>query len=161
MRRKITDVEDLADELPDLTEQQMRFVEGILAGKTASDAYRAAYDCSGSRPGTVWANASRLRSNNNVALWLSAARKAGLGQSTVTLASHIQELERLREVALESGNVGAAVQAEQLRGKAMGHYTERVEITDLTDAETELREIAKISPELAQAYAREKGIPFH
>src|SRR5690348_1219443 len=122
MRRKISDVKELADELPDLTEQQMRFVEGILSGKKASDAYRAAYDCSTMLNSSVWALASRLRSNVNVASWIAAARKAGLGAATVTLSDHVTELERLKEIALQTGNVGAAVQAEQLRGKAMGHY---------------------------------------
>lgn len=142
MRRKITDGEEKED-LPELTEQQRNFVEGILAGKTASDAYRAAYDCSNSMDRTVWANASRLRNDADVAAWLSAARKAGLGRATVTLEGHISELERLREIALDTGNVGAAVQAEQLRGKAAGHYVDQVR--DLTeDPQKTLREIAEL-----------------
>jgi len=159
MRRKISEVKELADDLPDLTDQQMRFVEGILAGKRASDAYRSAYDCSHSLPGTIWARASELRNNSKVAEWIAAARKAGLGAATVTLSDHVTELERLKEIALETGNVGAAVQAEQLRGKAMGHYTDRLDVK-VTDIADELREIAKISPELAQAYADEKGVTW-
>ncbi len=157
MRRKITEVEQLADELPDLTEQQMRFVESVLAGKRASDAYRAAYDCSNMQPATIWAAASRLRNLSKVQLWISAARKAGLGPTSVTLADHINELERLKEIALDTGNVGAAVQAEQLRGKAMGHYTEKLDVT-VTDIADELRELQKISPELARAYAADRGV---
>ncbi len=157
-RRKITDVSE-GYELPSLTDQQMAFVEGILAGKSGADAYRAAYDCSNSQQNTIWSRASELRANSKVAVWLSAARKAGLGHSAITLSAHIQELQRLREIALETGNVGAAVQAEQLIGKASGHYTERVEMT-VTDIADELRELAKISPDLAKAYADEKGVPF-
>ena len=33
------------DELPLLTPKQAAFVDALLAGKTASDAYRHAYDC--------------------------------------------------------------------------------------------------------------------
>ena len=157
MRRQITE-SDQAAELPDLTEQQKAFVDGILAGKSGADAYRAAYNCSQMSNAVVWKEACILRSNRKVAVWLAAARKAGLGASVVTLSDHIKELERLREIALDTGNVGAAVQAEQLRGKAMGHYVDRVETTDLTDIRQELEEIRKISPEAADAYAKQKGL---
>lgn len=159
MRRKITEGEQSDDELPELTDQQRKFVEGVLAGKTASDAYRAAYDCSHSGDPTIWVNASRLRADANVALWLSAARKAGLSRAVVTLEGHIGELERLREIALESGNVGAAVQAEQLRGKASGHYTEQFRDMTMDVSET-LREIARSSPELAAQLAKDNGIEW-
>jgi hypothetical protein len=65
-RRKITTdsaIAAAAEELPDLTGQQMKFVEGLLAGKTGTDAYRAAYDCSNMLSTTVTANASRLRAD--------------------------------------------------------------------------------------------------
>lgn len=158
MRRKITAIEGGAD-LPDLTDNQRKFVEGILAGKTASDAYRGAYDCSNSRDASIWAAASAMRANTNVAIWLAAARKAGLGHTVVTLSGHIAELERLREIAIESGNVGAAVQAEQLRGKAQGHYVERLEVSAADPLET-LRQIASVSPALAAQLAAAQGIEW-
>lgn len=147
-RRKITEAEDHPDELPDLTDNQRKFVEGLLGGKSASDAYRAAYDTSNCADSTVWAEASRLRADHKVAAWLSAARKAGLGRATVTLEGHISELERLREIAIDTGNVGAAVQAEQLRGKASGHYSENINLR-LDEPTSLLDEIRKLSPELA------------
>ena len=159
MRRKIAEPIEAGADLPDITDQQRRFVEGILSGKTSSDAYRAAYDCSNSLCSTVWAEASRLRSDYKVAAWLAAARKAGLGHTVVTLAGHIAELERLREIALDTGNVGAAVQAEQLRGKAQGHYVERLEVSAADPLET-LRQIAAVSPHLAAQLAAAQGIEW-
>lgn len=158
MRRKITQIEG-GDDLPELTDQQRKFVEGILAGKTSSDAYRCAYDCSHSRNPSIWAAASAMRADSKVAMWLAAARKAGLGHAVVTLEGHITELERLREIAIESGNVGAAVQAEQLRGKAQGHYVERLEVT-ATDPLDTLRQIAALSPDLAAKLAAAQGIEW-
>lgn len=146
-RRKITEAGPESD-LSDLTPRQRKFVEGVLAGKSASDAYRESYDTSTMMDRTVWAEASRLRANRNVAAWLSAARKAGLGRATVTLECHISELERLREIAIDTGNVGAAVQAEQLRGKASGHYSENINLR-LDEPTSLLDEIRKLSPELA------------
>lgn len=158
-QRKLTKPQEPTDDLPALTEQQNKFVEGILSGKTASDAYRSAYDCSNSQDNTVWVNASRLRSDANVSLWLSAARKAGLGRAVVTLEGHVNELERLREIALDTGNVGAAVQAEQLRGKASGHYTDNIRLIDEDPAEM-LKQIASLSPALAAQLAKDNGIAW-
>lgn len=157
MRRKITEHTENAD-LPDLTEQQRHFVEGLLAGKSASDAYRAAYDCSEMQSSTIWANASRLRANSNVAAWLAAARKAELGHSRITLDQHIKRLDELRQIAVESGNVGAAVQAEQLIGKALGHYTEKyMEVN--SDPLSALEQIAKeFGPDIARQLAAKEGV---
>lgn len=162
-RRQITPPADVpcGDELPELTAQQMAFVKGILDGMTASDAYRAAYSTENQKPETTWAAASRLRNDTKVAAWLAAARMANLGSATVTLAGHVAELERLREIALKTGNVGAAVQAEQLRGKASGHYVEQWRDLTEPDPLAALRQLEKLSPELARKLADQHGIPWH
>ena len=43
--------------------------------------------------------------------------------------SHLAELTRLREQALDAKQVAAAVQAEQYRGKAAGLYEDRLRLT--------------------------------
>jgi hypothetical protein len=161
MRRKISDkaLNDAADGLPDLTEQQRKFVEGVLTGKTLIDAYRAAYDCSGMAPNSTWVAASRLRSHANIALWISAATKAHFGIASRTREQHIAKLAELGAIAVETGNVGAAVQAEQLIGKVEGHYTERLDIS-VTDPLQTLREIAQFAPELAAKLAADQGIEW-
>lgn len=157
MRRKITAASADYSDLPKLTSQQENFVKGILDGKSASDAYRAAYSTDNMKPETIWAAASRLRANSNVGAWLSAAIKAGVHKAARTLEDHIRRLDRLQEIAVETGNVGAAVQAEQLAGKVSGHYTERLEINS-SDPMDALREVAKLSPDLAKQLADESGI---
>jgi hypothetical protein len=161
MRRKLAqpiNPKDAAD-LPDLTEQQKCFLDGLLSGKRLAEAYRAAYDCSHMQQNSIWVDASRLRSNPKIVLWLAAARKAGLGHAVVTLEGHVSELERLREIALETGNVGAAVQAEHFRGKASGQYKETTELI-ISDPNETLKQIAQVSPELAARIAREQGIEW-
>ncbi len=157
-RRKITAaIED--EELPDLTEQQREFVRHVLAGKTASDAYRAAYNTENMKPNSIWREASLLASNKNVAQWLAAARKACLGTAVVTLEGHQQQLERLREIALATGNVGAAVAAEQTRGKVAGHHIDRVMELPADPIDT-LKTIAQQQPDLAAALAAQHGIEW-
>jgi hypothetical protein len=157
----MTDAPEMDDDLPELTDQQMRFVECILGGMSSSDAYRSAYNATNMLDRTIWAAASRLRSDCKVATWLSAARKAGLGRAAVTLEGHLAELERLREIAIDSGNVGAAVQAEQLRGKASNHYSENIRL-ETVDPTNVLDEIRKLNPALADQLAGEHmGAEYH
>lgn len=161
-RRQITDKPEMAnaDGLPELTAQQMEFVRHLLEGKTATDAYRAAYNTANMVANTVWSEASKLRHNPEVAQWLAAARTANLGSAKVTLEGHVAELERLREIALSTGNVGAAVQAEQLRGKAAGHYVEQIRDVTEADPMATLEQLSRLSPELARKLAEDNGIAW-
>jgi phage terminase small subunit len=156
-RKKTKPLEDM--DLPDLTEPQRKFVEGLLGGKSSSDAYRSAYNAENMGQNSVWVEASRLRNNPSIALWLSAARQAELGHTRITLDQHIARLDRLLEIAVKTGNVGAAVQAEQLIGKAIGHYTERYEI-NTQDPRDMLNQIAQLSPALAAQLAKDENIPW-
>lgn len=162
-QQKKTEAFDVG-ELPDLTEQQMAFVKGVLDGQSASDAFRAAYNCENTLPESVWAMASRLRHNVKVVAWLDAARMAKLGSARLTLDNHMQELERLRELAVKTGNYGAAVQAEQIRGKVAGHHIERIEdVTQPRDPVQTLKEIAAASPDgpdIAARLAAQYRIPW-
>lgn len=146
------DVGEFGD-LPDLTPQQLHFVECLLQGLTASDAYRTAYDTSKMGVRTVWSEASRLRHHPHVAMWLRAAKVAKLGKAALTKDEHMLELDRLKEIALEAGDIRSAVGAEHLRGKAAGLYVERIESTR-TDPAAILREIAALDPETARLLAR-------
>ena len=149
-----------ANDLPDLTPSQQAFVFGLLAGKTGTEAYREAYNASGMQPRSIWAEASRLRCDPNIASWLAAGRQACLGMGKMTLQGHLDELERIREIALASGNVGAAVAAEQSRGKAVGLYIDRVQDVTDHDPMRTIMQIAEHSPELAQSLAKQHNIPF-
>lgn len=158
-RRQLTEpAPDAAEDLPQLTAQQREFVRHVLEGKTASDAYRAAYSTENMQQSTIWAEASRLMNDHKVSAWLAAARKACLGSAVVTLEDHQRQLARLREIALDKGNVGAAVAAEQTRGKVAGHHIERIQDMTQHSAEDTLREIAAASPELAASLAASHGI---
>ena len=161
-RRKMTEGEVDPASLPDLTPNQLKFVEGLLAGKTASAAYREAYDCSNSANTTIWVDASRLKQHPSVVLWIEATKASGFGKATCTYDEHLRELERLRGVAERSGNLGAAVQAEQLRGKVAGHYVDKVQqIPADTDPVEKLKDIErKHGPEIAIALAAKHGIDW-
>ncbi len=151
---------DVTDALPELTANQMAFVHGIVAGKTASDAYRIAYDCENSTANTIWSAASKLRADAKVAQWIDAVKAAGFGRVSCSFDEHMTELARLRGIAERSGNIGAAVQAEQLRGKVAGHYVDKVQDVTPHDPIATLREIAQLKPEYAAELAAQAGIEW-
>ena len=159
-RRKITQPPSLdADELPELSPQQQTFVQGLLAGKTASDAYRAAFDTTEWLASSIWGKASILANDAKVQVWLSAARKAQLGTAHITLDQHIRRLDRLAAIAVETGNIGAAVQAESIIGKVAGHHIERIQEVPADPADV-LKTIAATAPDLAAMLAAQAGIPW-
>lgn len=159
-RRKITEpATDSPDDLPEISPQQQEFVRGLLSGKTASDAYRSAFDCSDWLPNSVWCAASKLANDARVQQWLDAARRASLGGSTRTLDHHVRELERLKALCVQSGNMGAAVTCEQTIGKATGLHIDRIQEVP-ADPEQTLKTLAITAPDLAAQLAAAAGIPW-
>lgn len=162
-QHQITDADDSPDavDLPELTDKQRRFVDAVIAGKTGADAVRIATDTSAWSQEAIWAEATKLRNNPSVRLWLAAARKSCLGASSLTLQGHLDELERIKEIALEKGNIGAAVAAEQSRGKAVGLYVEQHRDVTEHDPVATLNEIARTAgADTAERLARENNIPW-
>jgi hypothetical protein len=147
------------DELPNLTAQQMEFVQGLLEGKTATASYRAAYNIETMSDRAVWTEASVLRNNPKIARWISAARKAHLDRAAITVESHTAELARLKELALEAGNHGAAIQAEQLRGKASGLYVDKFEDVTPSEPVKLLRDMLQYFPEIVPAITERVARP--
>jgi hypothetical protein len=122
--------------LPRLTAKQQKFTNALLEGKTAAEAYRAAYNSSNMKARTVWAEASRLRANPKVAAWLEHFQRIGMQTARVTIESHLAVLARTREEAIASGRIAAAVQAEHYRAKAAGLFENRRDLTNqMSDAE--------------------------
>jgi hypothetical protein len=148
-----------AAELPDLEPRDQEFVRLVAIGKSASDAFRATRDCGDWLPQSVWAAASRLRSDDKVQAWLDAAKLAGLASCAVTYEGHLQELDRLKALCIKSGNMGAAVACEQTRGKAAGLHIDRVQEVPLDPVQT-LKDIARDQPEIAASLAAQAGIPW-
>jgi len=159
---KETDSEILDNDeegLPDLTPNQQGFVQSILKGETASDAYRKNYSAENMTDNSIWCESSKLRNNAKVTQWLNTIRQEQQVKATVTLQSHIDELERLKTISVSNGNMGAAVQATVSQGKAQGLYIERHE--DLTPSQdTDIIEGIRslLGDDFAEAAAKRLGL---
>lgn len=147
---------DVDSDLPELTEKELKFVMALLENKSAVEAFLFAYG--DMKRNVAYVRASNLRRSDKVQAWISAGRKAYLGAAVVTIDTHVRELERLREIALESGNVGAAVQAEQLRGKASGLYVDKYENVTPPEPIRVLEAMARFDPGLAAQLAARFGV---
>lgn len=151
------------DDLPVLTDIEMVFFNRIIAGDSPEEAFRAARpDCETWAPGKVWRAAQRLRRELRIETCIAAAYANGAGGGDLPKAAHMRELERLREKALATGNIGAAVKAEELRGKVAGHYVERHENVTPIDPIQVLKRMAKVKggESLARALAEQHNIPW-
>jgi hypothetical protein len=146
------------EELPRLTFKQAAFVNALLEGKTASDAYRAAYSCANMSNAAVWVEASRLRDNPKVALWLRHYQRIGAEAAQVTMDAHLAELARAREFAIDHGQISAAVQAEHHRGKVVGLYEDRLRLAGGPSDEELLKDIERLlGSETAEAIGAALG----
>jgi len=158
---KILTAEQIAS-LPELTDRQHAFMMGILDGLTATESYRRAYPTSQTwnSDNALWVEACRLRADPKVSLWLKAVRQQESHSAIATLEQHTARLEGLATRAEQSGNYGAAVQAEKARGQASGLYVDRNEtrITADEDLVKVIKDLALIDPALARVLAADSGL---
>lgn len=110
-----------------LTQKQERFCAEYVKCGNAAEAYRSAYKCEKMKPESVWSLASRLMSNVKVMSRVQELRDAAAKEAQVTLEGHLEDLRRLRDIAVEEGQLSAAITAEISRGKAVGLYTDKVQ----------------------------------
>ena len=96
------------DELATLTPKQTAFANALLQGKTASDAYREAYNCEKMSQGAISVEASRLRRSPKITLWLRHSQRIGADQARITAENHLAELARVRELAIAHGQISAS-----------------------------------------------------
>lgn len=111
-----------------LTPKQEAFAQAIVTGMNQSDAYRAAYKVrEGTKPETVNQAASRIMADSNVTARVEELREPVAKKAQITLESHLEDLQRLRNMAVKANQMSAAISAEVARGKAAGVHIEKSE----------------------------------
>ncbi len=108
-----------------MTPKQKRFVEEYIRDSNATQAaIRAGY----SKKSAVISGHKNIRKAYIASAIekLVAPIREGAG---ITLSEHLSTMERLRDLAIDAGQMGAAITAEFNRGKASNLYTERSQVT--------------------------------
>jgi hypothetical protein len=131
----------------DLTSRQQRFVDLYIMSGNATQAYIEA----GFSPKGASGHAARLVANGSVAAEIARRRTDAATKADLTVAGHLEELCRLRELAKASKQYAAAIQAEIKRGEAAGFYVKRRENIKPTMSREQLAAsvcaLLRISPE--------------
>ena len=109
----------------ELTQKQENFCLAYIETGNASEAYRKAYNATGSSEKSVWELASKMLDNPKVISRLEALREQAARRALLTLERHLEELATLRDEARAEGRYSAAIAAEIARGKAAGLYVEQ------------------------------------
>jgi hypothetical protein len=118
-----------------LTQAQENFARLYVELGNAAEAYRQAYPKSQKwQDQSVWAKASALANSDKVSIRVSKLRQSAESKTLITLESHLNELESLREMAKEQGDISSAIKAEVSRGKAKGLYVTKIEVDDVPPA---------------------------
>ncbi len=116
-----------------LTPKQEVFVQELLKGSSASEAYRTAYNAKGMKASAIHCEASKLKSSPKVSQrYKTLLKRKEEYALTSSLSLRHLVLERLREEALDKGNnESARIRALELLGKTsdVGLFIERIETT--------------------------------
>ncbi len=113
-----------------LTPKEEAFAVAVASGMNYSDAYRIAVKVRPTtKPETVNQEASKIMARPHVRTRVGELRKPIAEKAMITLESHMERLKELAQIALDNGQVAAAIKAEELRGKASGIYVEKKQIT--------------------------------
>jgi hypothetical protein len=157
--QRLAAVADPESGLPKLTAKQERFALELLSGKSAREAYRLAYDCSKCSEATVTAHAFKATRNAQIALFIRLHQRIGLENAAISMGSHLAELARLRELAVENQQVSAGVQAEHYRGRVAGLYNDKLTLAVGPSDDAILSQLAAIfGHESAEAIGEALGV---
>lgn len=137
-------------ELPDITGEELSFVQEWLVDGNATRAFKVAWPHAEEwTDNAVRVEACRRLQKPNVRLTIDACRRYMGAKAECTLEQHLNELDRLKNVSEVTGNLGAAVNAEVNRGKASGLYVDRVR-QEPVDPAGLAEAIKDVAPELAK-----------
>lgn len=113
-----------------LTQKQEAFALAYIQTGNASEAYRTAYNVKpGTKEATINRTAKELVDNPKIAARIAELRAPAVEKAQLTLEKHLDDLLRLRNMAVKDAKWSAAIQAEIARGKAAGLYVDRSELT--------------------------------
>lgn len=128
--------------------------EAILAaymenGGNQTEAWRTAHPDSKAKAETLHQKASRFFAQGNVRARIvelqSQVEAKVIDGIALTLETHMAELQRLRDMAKERGQINAAISAEVKRGELCRFYVKQVESTVRTVSDMGDDELASIA----------------
>lgn len=143
-----------AQNLPSLTVQQNAFVFHLFTDSIGdrAKAYKLSYDCKNSSEKTIYEEASKLLKHPKITPWIAyyeqSLQEFQENEIKYTRQDFFNDLDRIRAKTEDTRNVGVALKAVELKGKASGHLKDNVEISGKTVVQMGSVEINGIPLEL-------------
>lgn len=142
-------------ELPDLSEQQMKFVVLVSQGKSLTQSYREAYDKEDWSDQALSSAASKLRRTENIKKWIAALQIEAMRQGSIKHTEYNVKLMELIEEARDKDQWGAVTGMMTTLGKSMGFLTDKVVVKDeRTELKEQLERMDKLAPEISDMFKR-------
>jgi phage terminase small subunit len=113
-----------------LTLKQEKFCqEYIINGGNGTGAYRVAYDCSKMKENTINNNAHLLLNRSEITARLQELQKPLIEKFNYTVQESLKKLIEIQNIALnnERPDLTNAIRTEELKGKLLGLYTDKIE----------------------------------
>ena len=112
-----------------LTPRQELFARGVAAGNTQVGALRNAYPGTrGWAPRHQWTRASVLMADAKVLQRVDELKEQVSEKVVLTAEKVLRDIERVREMAVESGDYNPALKASELQGKYLKMWTDKVDV---------------------------------
>jgi len=126
----------VSDDGDKLTAKQEHFCQLVAQGQTLTDAYKTAYNVKeGTKPSTVWVNASNLATKNTK---VTSRIKAITEEITARKRTEEDKLkiwvtDQLKSEAMNAQSDSARVAALTQLGRSVGMFSDRVETEEKSD----------------------------
>lgn len=106
------------------TTAHSRFCAAVARTGNAAEAFREAWPERAGRvkETSIHEMASHLMADHKVQSRIRAIQERAAEIAHITFASHLQQMGRLREIAVRKGQLSAAIRAEEGRAKVAGLY---------------------------------------
>ena len=106
-----------------LTSRQKQFVEEVVDGMSATEAYRASYKATHMSPKTIWEASSRLSKHPKVVARLGELRAEKEVQERMLRLSYGDfVINEIQELAINAKSDRARIKALELLGKTVGLF---------------------------------------
>jgi phage terminase small subunit len=122
-----------------ITPKQLKWSARFMECGNATQAYADAYECGNMSRAAIQTEAARLVAHPAISLHLEMERQRIADESLVTVAGVVSDLYRLRDLAEASGNMSAAVRAQELIGKTIAAFTDKTETAETHEDRLEAR----------------------
>lgn len=124
----VSDDENKKEELGPLSIRQINFCLMYVKTGNALEAYRRSYNVDSLKDASLKRNTYRLLKTPKIQNRIESLKAPAIAEAELSVDSHLKTLTELRDLARKSGNLTAAIRAEELRGKVAGFYIDKVEV---------------------------------